>query len=109
MWTWLASSRSVDVAGQLAQDRVELLLGVLRREVLGGGAGAVAGAPDGRAAWGAAAGVAHMRGAKALGPAHAVCIAPQGAVDTLSVAAFLRDLEMRPSGREFLLMLLMTP
>src|ERR1017187_10161787 len=71
-----------------------MLLGVFRREVLGGGAGAVAGPPDGRAAWGAAPGGAHMRGAKALGPAHAVCIAPQGAVDTLSVAAYLRDLEM---------------
>src|ERR1039458_7416698 len=57
----------LDVAGQLAQDRVEMLLGVVRREVLGSGAGAVAGPPDDRAAGASTAGVAHMRGTKALG------------------------------------------
>jgi hypothetical protein len=84
----------LDVAGQLAQDRVELLLGVFRREVLGGGAGAVAGPPDDRAAGAAATGVAHVRGAKALGGSHAMFVAPEGVVGTLAALAFGPDLEM---------------
>ncbi len=74
----------LDIAGQLAQDRVELLLGVFRRQVLGSGAGAVAGTPDDRAAGGSTAGVGHMRGAEALPGAHAAFVAPEGPVCALA-------------------------
>ena len=54
----------VRLGGELSQNRLKAILGVLGRQVLGGGAGSFAGAPDDRAPGRAPAAVPDVRRAE---------------------------------------------
>jgi hypothetical protein len=75
---------------ELLEDRIEASLGILGREVLVGGAGAVARAPDDRAARSSATRVADVRGTKPLPAAYAVLVAPERKIRTRAVAVEAR-------------------
>ena len=70
----------LDYGLQFAQDRVQLLLGVLRRQVLGRRAGAVASPPDDRAARREPTSVADMRRAEPASASFAILVIPEGPI-----------------------------
>ena len=82
------------LALQLAQDGVETLLGVPGGEMLGRRAGAVACSPDDRAAWAAAAGVAHVSGTESAASSYAMLVSPERPIRPGGSFAIGLDLEM---------------